>query len=150
MSARLTILEDRLAFQIKAFGLPEPEREYRFHPERKWRFDFAWPAYMLAAEIEGLVPTWKTPGGGRHQRIGGYEDDLVKYNAAAALGWKVLRFGRSHVLSVYAIRTLEDSIKRGAIAGEYIKTMRELGASDEAIQNARAGTARAKIGTGEM
>jgi len=34
---------------------PEPVREYRFHPKRKWRFDFAWPDCQVAVEIEGGV-----------------------------------------------------------------------------------------------
>lgn len=64
-------------------GLPAPEREYRFHPTRKWRFDFAWPALKVAVEIEGR---------GRHQTFTGYAADCHKYNEAVALGWRVLRF----------------------------------------------------------
>lgn len=47
-------LEETLAFHLKAAKLPAPEREYRFDPERRWRFDFAWPDQMLA--VEGLSP----------------------------------------------------------------------------------------------
>jgi len=36
-------LENELLGQIQAAGLPEPIRQHRFHPERRWRFDFAWP-----------------------------------------------------------------------------------------------------------
>ena len=64
----------------------EPEPEYRFHPDRKWRFDLAWPDCRLAVEIEGL-----TRGGGRHQRPRGYTHDCEKYREAAKLGWRVLR-----------------------------------------------------------
>jgi very-short-patch-repair endonuclease len=67
--------------------LPEPEQEHRFHATRKWRFDFCWPDYMLAVEIEGL-----TRQGGRHQRSAGYRSDMQKYRAAEELGWRVLRF----------------------------------------------------------
>ena len=58
MGARTSVsdLEEALDFQIKIAKLPEPEREYRFNVWRKWRFDFAWPKYMIAEEIEeGLV-----------------------------------------------------------------------------------------------
>lgn len=85
MSA-LSDLEDRFAFQIKALKLPAANREYRFHDKRKWRFDFAWPEHKVAVEIEGGVWT-----GGRHTRGSGFVADIEKYNAAALLGWKVLR-----------------------------------------------------------
>ena len=51
-------LEATMALHIRANELPEPEREYRFAPPRRWRFDFAWPAAMLALEVEGGV--WST------------------------------------------------------------------------------------------
>ena len=35
--------EETFAAQLKADGFPPFEREYRFHPTRRWRFDFAWP-----------------------------------------------------------------------------------------------------------
>lgn len=63
-------------------------REYRFHPVRRWRFDFAWPAEKLAVEIEGR---------GRHQTFVGFRNDCEKYNAALQLGWRVLRFPASDV-----------------------------------------------------
>ena len=61
--------------------------EYRFHPERLWRFDYAIPGMMVAIEIEGGV--WTI---GRHTRGSGFIKDMEKYNAAAIMGWKVLRY----------------------------------------------------------
>lgn len=61
-------------------------REHKFHPERRWRFDFAAPCAMVALEIEGGV--WS---GGRHTRGKGFIGDCHKYNGAVARGWKVLR-----------------------------------------------------------
>lgn len=61
--------------------------EYRFHPKRKWRFDFADPFQKIAIELEGGVWT-----GGRHTRPEGFTKDCEKYNAAALLGWRVFRF----------------------------------------------------------
>lgn len=71
-----------------AAGLPEPEAEYRFHPERRWRFDYAWPSHRVALEIEGGVFA-KVQG--RHSRGAGFRNDLEKYNTAATLGWRVVR-----------------------------------------------------------
>jgi len=82
-------LEATFALQLRALGAPEPEREYYFAKEamgRRWRFDFAWPSCMVAAEVEGGV--WSR---GRHNRGAGYVADCEKYNAATLLGWRVLR-----------------------------------------------------------
>ena len=80
-------LEEDLAWQIKVSGLPQPVREYRFHPTRKWRADFCWPAHKLIVEVEGGV--WSK---GRHVRGKGFIDDCEKYNEAACYDWTVLRF----------------------------------------------------------
>lgn len=65
--------------------LPPCEREYRFHPTRKWRFDAAWPAQALACEVDG--GQWVARGG-RHNT----DKDREKLNEAAAMGWRVVRF----------------------------------------------------------
>jgi len=96
-------LERTFLEQIRAVGLPEPAREYRFHDTRKWRFDFAWPALFIAVEIEG--GTWS--GKSRHTTGAGYHGDLNKYNAAHAAGWTVYRFDSKHVSSGDAARAIE-------------------------------------------
>lgn len=68
--------------------LAVPVPEHRFHPDRMWRFDFAWPVQLVALEIEGGT---RRAGGGRHNRAAGYADDCVKYTEAALHGWRVLR-----------------------------------------------------------
>lgn len=75
-----------------------PVREFRFHHERKWRFDFAFPDKKIAVEIEGGV--WNA---GRHNRGSGFIADAAKYNAAAILGWRVLRYATEMVESGQAI-----------------------------------------------
>jgi len=66
---------------------PALEKEYRFHPKRKWRFDRALPKKLIAIEIEGGIYS-----GGRHIRGKGFTGDCEKYNQAALLGWRVFRF----------------------------------------------------------
>ena len=44
-------LEDTLAFQLDALGLPEPIREYPAIKGRKFRFDFAWVERKLLVEV---------------------------------------------------------------------------------------------------
>ena len=103
--------EEVFALHCRLRQIPEPEREYRFHPERRWRFDFAWPKIKLAAEIEG--GTWKN---GRHNRHKGFEGDCEKYNEAAILGWTVLRFTTQQVKRGYAIDALMRWIKAMEVA----------------------------------
>lgn len=93
---------DELVFQIKASGLPEPQREVRFHPTRRWRFDLAWPDIMLAVEVDGGVHI-----NGRHNRGKGYENDLEKFGAAMELGWSVYRCSSGMVSRGKAIATIE-------------------------------------------
>lgn len=69
----------------RAHGLPEPVPEFYFHPERKWRFDWLFDGW-LALEVEGGAWTQ-----GRHTRGAGFLGDVQKYNAAALLGYTVLR-----------------------------------------------------------
>lgn len=78
--------EESFAMFALASGLPSPEREHRFAPPRRWRFDFAWPAHQVALEVEG--GTWI---GGRHNRGSGYAADCEKYAEAAIQGWAVIR-----------------------------------------------------------
>ena len=61
--------------------------EFKFHPERKWKADFAIPSRMLLIEIDGGAFS-----AGRHTRGMGFINDMEKLNAAACLGYRVLRF----------------------------------------------------------
>lgn len=74
-------------------------REYRFHPTRQWRFDYAIPDLRIAIEIDGGI--WIN---GRHNRASGYLGDMEKFNAAATLGWVVLKFTPQEQ---YSQKTLE-------------------------------------------
>ena len=103
----MSALEDELAQQLRLAGLPEPVREFRFHPATKERFDFAWPALMLAVEVEG--GTWNN---GAHVRPVKYAKDCIKYNEALLLGWRVLRFTREHVQDGRALRYVEMALKQ--------------------------------------
>lgn len=84
---RRSRLELTFEGQLRALQVAQPVLEHRFHPTRRWRFDFAWPDLRIAAEVEGGV--WTR---GRHTRGAGFTSDAEKYNTAAALGWTVLRF----------------------------------------------------------
>ena len=84
--------ERTLDFLIGLDALPLPEREHRFHKTRRWRFDFAWPEYRVACEVEGGI--WSQ---GRHTRGKGFQKDCTKYNEAAIDGWTVIRVTAHHI-----------------------------------------------------
>lgn len=65
----------------------ELQQEFKFHPTRKWRFDYFIPDLNTAIEFEGLVSSKS-----RHTTITGYTGDCTKYNAAVKMGIKVLRY----------------------------------------------------------
>lgn len=100
-------LERLLNFHILAEpDIPKPTYEYRFAPPRRWRFDLCWPEKMIAVEAEG--GTWT---GGRHVRGAGFEKDAEKYNEAAIMGWKVLRFTKAMIESGEAIIKIKEALK---------------------------------------
>lgn len=91
-----------LEADLKRAGLPAHQQEMRFHPERRWRFDLAWPEIKLAVEVEGGV--WNA---GRHTRGKGFTEDCVKYNSAVELGWRVLRFTTQQVKQGEAVPVIK-------------------------------------------
>jgi very-short-patch-repair endonuclease len=75
----------------------ELESEFWFHPDRKWRFDFAIAPFKIAIEIDGRArgkrcPTCKADSTGRHQTVDGVRRDLEKDRAAVLRGWHILRY----------------------------------------------------------
>lgn len=105
MTKKLSKLEETLALQIRAYKLPAPKREYKFHESRKWRLDFAYPERIppLAIEVEGGVYTR-----GRHTRPKGFKADCEKYNTLTLMGWQLLRFEREAIITGEAIDLLRE------------------------------------------
>ena len=83
---KVSLLEELLNAQLLGKNAPTFEREFVFCPGRRWRFDFCFPEFMVAVEVEGGVY------GGRHTRPEGFEHDIEKYNAATKMGYRVYRF----------------------------------------------------------
>jgi len=85
-------LEDSLFAELKLHGLPMPERQFKFHPTRQWKFDFAWTDTPrgIAVEIQGGI---FARGRGGHNRGAYMEKTYSKINEAVRLGWRVYMFG---------------------------------------------------------
>lgn len=98
---------DLFTVYVKSELGAELVREYLFHPTRKWRFDYALPALRIAVECDGGVWT-----GGRHVSPQGYVKDMEKFNAAAELGWVVLKFTPQQLVTIGTIETLRNTISK--------------------------------------
>jgi tRNA(Met) C34 N-acetyltransferase TmcA len=96
---------------MTAANLPEPEREYLFHEQRNWRFDYAWVAEGIALEFEGGI--WMKTKTGRskgHAHPKRFLKDCEKYNEAALYGWRVLRVTGEMVEDGRALDWLERAL----------------------------------------
>ena len=114
--------EELFIEQLKVAGLLIPEEEYKFLPDRRFRFDFAWPRWKLAVEIEGA--TWS---GGRHSRGKGFENDCIKYNLAVRDLWRVLRFttqmvkdGRAIMFTAKVMEPMMADVYRTTFARQWV------------------------------
>jgi very-short-patch-repair endonuclease len=82
------------------------DAEYRFAPPRRWRFDYAIVEQRVAVEVEGGV--WTR---GRHTRGSGFVKDMEKYNAAAALGWLLIRTTPDNLISPSTLDLIRRAIE---------------------------------------
>jgi very-short-patch-repair endonuclease len=100
--------EETLALHIRAEGLPVPVREFCFHPDRKFRLDFAWPQVRIGVEVQGLGLGGRMGG---HQTAAGMRRDCEKANLATAVGWRVLVFTSAQVRDLSAIKVLQQLLQ---------------------------------------
>lgn len=74
------MLEPRFARLLKNAGLSSAEFQ---HPVGRDEIDFAYPALMLAIEVDGYGP---------HSSRRAFQNDRDRQNVLVGLGWTVLRF----------------------------------------------------------
>lgn len=86
-------METRLRLLLRRAGMPEPECGYRLRRADGstvgW-FDLAWPEHRTIAEYDGDLHRTSTRQ---------YERDIARFDAAAALGWRVVRVRQRGILS---------------------------------------------------
>ena len=97
--------------KLHLHGLPPYVTEHRFHPTRRWRFDYCWPELKIAVEVHGGTYT-----NGRHTRGGGFTVDREKMNEAAIYGWTVLEVTSAQVRSGQMRRWLDRIFEHKGVA----------------------------------
>lgn len=102
--------ESIFAYQLDAFPTLEYVRQLQFAKsiKRRWQFDFAFPKYRIAVEIDGVVVRriagiMVTMGG--HADVQSLRKNHEKLNTAVMYGWRVLHFLQTDVRSRLAINT---------------------------------------------
>lgn len=129
-----------MASRLADHGFPPFKTEYRFHPKRMWRFDFSFPDYKVAVEVEGGAyanpiycrscgsrVTYIGAGGrvmpllmgGRHNFGAGYEKDVEKYNEAAIGGWLLVRITAKLVKAEKGLDYIARALKSRGWQGEW-------------------------------
>lgn len=106
-------------------SIPAWQRDYVFHPTRKWELDFAWPELRVYLSIEGgvyrsshrsvrrVTLMYRTASGELVPVRGtkdGLANDLEKHTEAAILGWIGVRATGSMVDSGLALSLLKRAI----------------------------------------
>ncbi len=91
--------EEYLAFQLKAVNAPLFERQFRIHPERRFRADFYFPLARVVVEVEGGAFV-----NGRHSRGTGVENDAEKSALIAQMPARLIRVTPRHVKNGQAVQ----------------------------------------------
>ena len=64
-----------------------PQQQYKWHPERRFRADFAFVENRILVEIMGTRSVKSA-----HTTVAGYHSDCRRMAEAVILGWRVLYF----------------------------------------------------------
>lgn len=79
--------------------------EHRFHPTRRWRFDWALPDLMVAIEFDGVVSKMA------HATVTSVLNDSAKMNEAALLGWTVIRTNSPNLRDGSGYKAIERAVE---------------------------------------
>jgi very-short-patch-repair endonuclease len=100
-------IEELFALQLRADKLPLPWRQYKFLPDRDYRFDFAWEPIMFSVEVDGEV----------HRIKERFHADIEKHVLAIIAGWTVMRVDGRSVRDGRAVKWAAQALRqRGLIA----------------------------------
>lgn len=95
-------LELAFAQQISDHQLPNPLREFEFMTTRGFRLDYAWPDFMVAVEVQGMV----------HRIKKRFLADVEKLAYAQILGWTVLLIAGQDIRNPRGVAWLETLLEQ--------------------------------------
>lgn len=96
---------DLIAWLETTYGA-DCHAEYKFHPARQWRFDFAlYPETLkIAVEYQGLF------GGAAHSNVGKIIGDAEKLAEAQLAGWLLFQINANNIKSDLAYAWIEEAV----------------------------------------
>ena len=94
-------IEELMAAQIEAAGLPEPVREYPYLRGSRHRLDFAWPSRKIGLEVQGMP----------HRIKERFEADIGKRALGLLQGWRILEVSGKAIKDGRAIEWLKQLLK---------------------------------------
>ena len=75
-------MESQLHTILTQHKFPTFTQQHIFHPQRQWRFDFAFVTHKIAIEVQGYGPG--------HTSLPGMSNDHEKHNEALLHGWLII------------------------------------------------------------
>ena len=143
--SRQSQLEDELERRILGSGLPPPQRQFLFSKDvgRKHRFDFAWPEFKIAAEVDGGTHMAKKGVAVGHHAS---TRDYRKRNLAAKLGWRVLAYRPEMIRSGDAVFDLSLILRPPDGPAEFFTLLRKREAYNLAQESAAQRLKKLKLG----
>lgn len=86
--------------QIVQAGLPEPFREFVWHPTRNFRADLCWPSKKFIVEVDGAV----------HRMKDKFARDIERHNLLIQAGYLYIRVTPAMVKSGEALQLVKEFI----------------------------------------
>ena len=111
--SKWTPAQSRFVALCEAEGIEAPVPEYRFHPTRKWRSDYAFVGARILMEVDGGLFI-----NGGHSRGKARENDYSKDANALIMGWRVLRVSTGQLKSGLAMVWLKAILAASASSRE--------------------------------
>lgn len=100
-------LAETLHRQLLLAGITGFQREYQFHPTRRWRLDLAATDIRLGVECEGVGARGKP---GRHQLTQHLHANTEKHSALAAMGWRLVRVTGRQIQTGHALAWVQAAL----------------------------------------
>lgn len=106
-------LEAKLLMQVRAAGLPTPQREVCVIPGRRFRLDLGWVEHRLGCEVEGGLYRGRSGRrGAGHTSTSQILRDCEKHSLLAVHGWRLIRATEKTISDGRAVAWIEAALAR--------------------------------------